>query len=107
MINQLVLLVRIQINFISPSSLSKKQRLDFEIILGLVEYENPNPLQMIIQRTIGTGKSDLIHSISHSLSASTYVGKIPLLFLSMIGLVAFNIHAKTIHSSLKFLSKIS
>ena len=85
----------------------KKNQLDFEIILGLVEYENIDPLQMIIQWNIGTGKSYLIPSISHSLYSSTYVGKIPLFFLTMIGLVAFNIHAKTIHSSLKFLSKIS
>ena len=56
---------------------------------------------MIIQGTVGTGKSYLIHCISHALASSTTSEKSPLLLLAPIGIVAFNIHAKTIHSDLK------
>ena len=56
---------------------------------------------MIIQGTTGTRKSYLIHCISHALAASTTSGKSPLLLLAPTGIVAFNTHAKTIHSTLK------
>jgi ATP-dependent DNA helicase PIF1 len=86
----------------SPTSLSEKQRQAFEIILRhSVEYEHREPLHMIIQGTAGTGKSFLIHCISHALSASVANGHSPLLLLAPTGIAAFNIHAKTIHSALK------
>ena len=55
----------------SPSSLAEKQRVSFDIILQhSIQYPSPEPLLMIIQGTAGTGKSFLIHSISHDLSTS-------------------------------------
>ena len=59
----------------------KKNQLDFEIIFGLVEYENIDPLQMIIQGNAGTENSYLIHVISHALYVSTSTAKIPLILL--------------------------
>jgi DNA replication protein DnaC len=60
-----------------------------------------NLFYMIIQGTAGTGKSFLIHCISHALSTSSANGNSPLLLLAPTGIAAFNIHAKTIHSALK------
>jgi DNA replication protein DnaC len=86
----------------SPTSLSEKQRQAFEIILRhSVEYKHREPLHMIIQGIAGTGKSFLIHCISHALSASVANGHSPLLLLALTRIVSFNIHAKTIHSALK------
>ena len=85
-----------------PTSLSEKQRLAFEIILRhSVEYEHREPLHMIIQGTVGTRKYFLIHCISHALSASVANGHSPLLLLTPTRIVAFNIHVKTINSTLK------
>ena len=56
---------------------------------------------MIIQGTVGTGKSFLIHCIFEDLSNFSSDGRIPLLLLAPTGIVAFNIHAKTIHLALK------
>ena len=50
----------------SPSSFSNKQRLCFETVIEhFHEGPNAHPLKMIIQGTAGTGKSYLIHCISH------------------------------------------
>jgi len=88
--------------FASPSSLSTKQRLAFDIVLHHpTQNEHSDPLRMIIQGTAGTGKSFLIESISHAPSTSTATGESPLLLLAPTGIAAFNIHAKTIHSALK------
>ena len=56
---------------------------------------------MIIQGTVGTRKSYLIHYISHALASSMTSEKGPLLLLAPTAVVAFNIHAKTIHLALK------
>ena len=56
---------------------------------------------MIIQGTVGTGKSFLIHYISHALSTSIDNGRSLFLLLAPTGIAAFNIHAKTINSTLK------
>jgi ATP-dependent DNA helicase PIF1 len=86
----------------SPSSLAEKQRVAFDIILQhSIQYPSPEPLLMIIQGTAGTGKSFLIHSISHALSTSSVDGNSPLLLLAPTGIAAFNIRARTIHSALK------
>ena len=56
---------------------------------------------MVIQGTVSTGKSYLIHYISHALASSMTTEKSPLLLLAPTGIATFNIHAKTIHSALK------
>ena len=65
------------------------------------EYEIREALLMIIQGTVGTGKSFLIHYTFEALSNSSRDGRSPFLLLVPIRIVAFNIHAKTIHSALK------
>ena len=58
--------------FASPSSLSTKQRLAFDIVLHhATQNEHSDPLRMIIQGTAGIGKLFLIESISHAPSTST------------------------------------
>ena len=82
--------------------MAEKQRVAFDIILQhSIQYPSPEPLLMIIQGTAGTGKSFLIHSISHALYTSSVDGNSPLLLLAPTGIVAFNIRARTIHSALK------
>ena len=82
--------------------MAEKQRVAFDIILQhSIQYPSPEPLLMISQGTAGTGKSFIIHSISHALSTSSVDGKIPLLLLAPTGIAAFNIRARIIHSALK------
>ena len=56
---------------------------------------------MIIQGTIGIGKSYVISCIREVLTSSTSQSKSELLTLAPTGVVAFNIHALTIHARLK------
>ena len=56
---------------------------------------------MIVQGTVGTGKSFLIHCIFEALSNFSSNGRTLSLILLPIGRDAFNIHTKTIHSALK------
>ena len=55
---------------------------------------------MIIQGTAGKGKSYLISTIKKALSSQGTYGHRPLLLLAPTGVVAFNIHATTIHATL-------
>ena len=57
-------------------------------------------LRMIIQRTAGTCKSYLINTIKKALYSQAVAGHNPLLLLAPTGVVAFNIHATTIHTGL-------
>jgi hypothetical protein len=89
-------------SYASPYSLVYKQRFAFDIILQhSFKYPSPEPLLMIIQGTIGTRKSFLIHCLSHALSTSSVDGNSPLLLLAPTGITSFNIHAQTIHSAMK------
>jgi hypothetical protein len=58
------------------------------------------PLRMIIQGTVGTGKSYLIGAIKHAMEIDSLPNKSPLLLLAPIGVATFNISASTIHSAL-------
>jgi hypothetical protein len=67
--------------YVSPSSLEEKQRVAFDIILQHSnQYPSLEPLLMIVQGIAGTGKSFLIHCISHALSTSSADGNSPFLF---------------------------
>ena len=59
------------------------------------------PLKMIIQGTVGTGMSFLIHFLSHHFSSSSKNGKSPLLLLASMRIAAFNICVRTIHLALR------
>ena len=56
---------------------------------------------MIIQGTNGTRKSYLIPYKYHVLATSTTNEKTPIVLHDPIWIYAFNIHAKTIHSTIK------
>ncbi|XP_059065785.1 uncharacterized protein LOC131857361 [Cryptomeria japonica] len=56
---------------------------------------------MIVQGTVGTGKSFLIDCIRKELNISPPVTTNPLLVLAPIGVAAFNIQATTIHAGLR------
>jgi hypothetical protein len=56
---------------------------------------------MIIQGTASTGKSFIMYFISHAISASVDNDHSSFLLLAPTRIYSFNIHAKTIHSSLK------
>lgn len=59
------------------------------------------PLHMVIQGTAGTGKSYLIHCIRNALQTCIPTRVNPLLVLAPTGIATFNIHASTIHATLK------
>lgn len=83
-------------------STSPKQELALTIFR---QYYNDNsfkqPLHMIIQGTIGTRKSYLIHCIKRELCILASNKKNPLLVVTATGIATFNIHASTIHVALK------
>ena len=56
---------------------------------------------MIVQGTVGIGKSYVISCIREVLTSSTSQTKSELLTLAPTRVVAFNIHALTIHARLK------
>ena len=56
---------------------------------------------MTIQVTIGIGKSYLIHCIAYEFLMHSINGKSPFLLVAPTGVAAFNIRAKTIHSTLR------
>ena len=59
------------------------------------------PLKLVIQGTIGTEKSYLISCLKFALQTASEQNAYPLLPLAPTGVVAFNIHAFTIHSALQ------
>jgi len=86
----------------SPSPLSEKHQVIFEIVFRhFTNGGNNDPLKMIIQGITSIDNSSLIHYISHALSYLTMDYRSPLLFLALDGIVAFNIHGKTMHSAFK------
>ena len=86
------------INF---TTLSHKQQKAVDIILKHYHSnEVENPLFMIIQGTMGIGKSYLIGAINQSLQMASMTNPSPLLLLAPTGVATFNIGASTIHSKL-------
>ena len=62
--------------------------------------QDASPLRMIIQGTVGMGKSYLIGAINQALQNESFPQFSPLL-LAPTGVAAFNIGASTIHSKLR------
>ncbi|XP_057853551.2 uncharacterized protein LOC131063676 [Cryptomeria japonica] len=87
---------------ISFGTLGAKQKKALDIIMSHYnQVDNAMPLYMIIQGTVGTGKSYLIHAIHQTLNNASGSQCSPLLLLAPTGVAAFNIGASTIHSSLR------
>ena len=85
----------------STNALSHNQQLAFDIVLQHSQVQGPKePLQLIIQGTIGIGKSYLIGTIKNAMSCQAIVDHSPLLLLTPTGIATFNIHATTIHAGL-------
>ena len=63
--------------------------------------KNVTPLYMIVQGTVGTGKSYLIGTINKYLNQLALPHHCPLFLLASIGVAAYNIGGSTIHSKLK------
>ena len=72
--------------------------MEMEIILQHSKQQGTKePLRIIIQGTVGTGKSYLINTIKKALYSQAVASHNPLLLLAPTEVVAFNIHATTIH----------
>ena len=56
---------------------------------------------MVIQGTTGTGKSYIISFLKYALQNASKQSASPLLLLAPTGVAAFNIHASTMHSTLR------
>lgn len=84
------------------TTLSNKQQKAMNIVMTHYHTnEDRCPFFMIIQGTTGIGKSYLIGAIHEALQNACLSGPSPLLLLALIGVVAFNIGAFTIHSKLR------
>jgi ATP-dependent DNA helicase PIF1 len=87
---------------LAANKLSHKQYQALNIVLHHSQQkEKKAPLMMIIQGTVGTGKSYMINCIKASLNQQSPYGHSPILLLAPTGVAAFNIQATTIHSALK------
>ncbi len=87
-----------QLPLIDTATLNTEQHLAYDIITShhrqLTADQHPQPLQMIVSGTAGTGKSYLISAISNVLGDSC-------LLTGTTGMAGFNIAGRTIHSALQ------
>ena len=86
----------------SPNSLSPTQHIAFDLVMS--HFSNTTyakTLKLVIQGTTGTCKSYLISCLKYALQNASGHNVSPLLLLAPTGVVAFNIHALTIHSTLR------
>ena len=80
-------------------SLGDNKRIAYNAILE--NYRTGvDPLRMIIQGTVGTGKMYLIGAIKVTLENLSHLGKSPLLLLAPTWVATFNVSATTVHSTL-------
>ena len=84
----------------------RKKRLSFDMVLHhSIQYESQQPLKIFIQGTVGEGKCYCIHCISNDLYSTFPIQESPLRLLAPTSLIAFNICARTIHSTLIITNK--
>ena len=76
-----------------PERLQGKQRLVYDAVRSHVQTEDPEPLQMIVSGTAGTGKSFLIHCLKALLLDRLCV-------MAPTGVAAFNVGGFSLHSLL-------
>ena len=85
-----------------PHSLSPTQCIAFDLVMS--HFRNTTyaqPLKLVIQGTVGTGKSYLISCLKFTLQTTSEQNSCPLLLLAPMGVADFNIHASTIHFALR------
>ena len=86
----------------SSDSLSPTQCMSFDVVISHFRNTTSAPsLKMVIQGTTGTGKSYLISCLKYALQTPCEQSGWVLLLLAPTGVATFNIHASTIHSSLR------
>ena len=85
----------------SPDSLSPTQCMAFDVVIYHFRNTTSAPsLKMVIQGTVGIGKSYLISCLKSALQTPCEQSGCILILLAPTGVAYFNIHASTIHSSL-------
>ncbi|XP_057835431.2 uncharacterized protein LOC131045798 [Cryptomeria japonica] len=81
--------------------LARNQIIALDIIKTHAEHNlSSPPLRLVIQGTIGTGKSFVIDYIRRQLNSNLEHAQYPLLVLAPTGISAYNVQATTIHATL-------